>query len=121
MKWNDIQKNNQPDTPITPVVDPMSASGVVSLSKKRTMRWIAIVLVAVLLIVGIVLLIRAVVNNTQKSVLPPQQLQDIGTFLDENPPTPVTNEQADMITNTLDQPVELDTNDVQALNNFFKQ
>jgi flagellar basal body-associated protein FliL len=99
----------------------MAASDVSSPSKKHILRWIAIVLVAILLIIGIIFLIRGIVKKSSSSVLPREQLQEIGTFLDENPPSPVTAEQAATITNTLNKSVELDDADMQALNNFLKK
>lgn len=120
MKWNDIQKNSESDQMSQPVVDPMAAPDVSSPSKKRIMRWIAIILVAILLIIGIIFLIRGIVKKSSSSVLPREQLQEIGTFLDQNPPAPVTSEQAATINSTLNKPVELNDADMQSINNFLK-
>jgi hypothetical protein len=59
-------------------------------------------------------------KHTSKPVLPAEQLQQIGTFLDQNPPTPLTNDQAGMVNKTLNKKVELDDADIQAINSFVQ-
>lgn len=117
MKWSDIKKSLTKNMHPAPV-----AVSSESVSKKH-FPWKALVFGIVTLVciaIAVFILIK-VFGKKSTPVLPPEELHAIGTFLEENPPQPVTNEQSDMITNTLDQPVELDTNDAQALNNFFKK
>lgn len=118
MQWSDLKKNFI--TPTEPRSTPVTEH---TTRRVRSWKWwLAVVLVLVLVILGIVLLVRFLsARKSAQPVLPAEQLQQISTFLEQNPPTPVTTGQAQAIMDTVNRPVELDAADQAALSAFLGQ
>lgn len=112
MKWSDITKNlSTTDT---------SPEGVAS--RNRVKHYAAIALVALIVIVGSIILWRWwQARKANTPIIPIEELGAIHTFLDQNPPRPVTPSQAQMIHDTITAPVTLSESDQQALNDFINQ
>lgn len=128
MKWNDIrEKIKNPINSVTVLAKKTTDSNAdVPVSHGvhvRRRRYILIIgLVVVVLVAAIVFaVIKLMKKHNIQPVLPAAELKSIGTFLDENPPQPLTDKESNMVEKTLSQPSSLDKSDVQALNSFLNR
>ena len=128
MKWNDIrEKIKNPINSVTVLAKKTTDSNAdVPVSHGvhvRRRRYILIIgLVVVVLVAAIVFaVIKLMKKHNIQPVLPVAELKAIGTFLDENPPQPLTDKESNMVEKTLSQPSSLDKSDVQALNSFLNR
>lgn len=116
MQWSDI-KNTPPDVGATET----SVQPIPAVPGRSWKWWGAIGLAIIVIIGGIVALLAWRRKKSTQPVLPAQQLQEIGNFLDQNPPVPLTPSQATTVDSVVSQPVTLDDQDTQALQAFFNR
>jgi uncharacterized membrane protein len=84
-------------------------------------RVIFLIIILIIIALGVLVIIQLVKKGTNKSVLPRQDIKEITTFLDENPPAPLTNSDTKTIQGVLNKPASLNDADVESINNFLKQ
>lgn len=125
MKWNDIQKHVHQVSPESgaPSADQVTLSQPAADQKKHGyIRWIFLVLIIAIIVLAAIALIKLFTNKqSQKPVLPAEQLQQVTTFLDTNPPAPLTNTQGQIVNDTINKPVQLNDADMQSINSFLGQ
>jgi flagellar basal body-associated protein FliL len=124
MKWNDIQKHVQQTSSesVTHNTDQQNMPQTVTDQKKHNyIRWVFLALVIAVIATAAIILIKLFTKQPIKPVIPVEQLQQVTTFLDTNPPTPLTNTQGQIINNTINKPVQLNDADMQSINNFLQQ
>jgi hypothetical protein len=124
MKWNDIKKhfariNNQTSEATSLVSDKKLLN--TNRNHHRVTHWIFLSLIVIAVAIGIIALIKVFSKDKVTPILPTEELKSIGTFLDQNPPQPLTPTESVMVEKTISQPVSLDNSDVQALESFFNR
>jgi flagellar basal body-associated protein FliL len=125
MKWNDIQKHvhQVSPEPAAPTNDQVVSPQPIGDQKKHGyIRWIFLALIIAIIVLAVIALIKLFTNKqSQKPVLPVEQLQQVTTFLDTNPPAPLTNVQGQIVNDTINKPVQLNDADMQSINSFLQQ
>ncbi|HQV64802.1 MAG TPA: hypothetical protein PKZ56_01035 [Candidatus Paceibacterota bacterium] len=124
MKWNDIKKhfartNNQQSDATTIVTDEKLSS--THRAHHRIAHWILLILITCVVAIGIIALIKVLSGKQVTPVLPVQELKNISTFLDQNPPKPLNESESAMVSGIINKPVQLDDEDMKAINNFLKK
>ena len=128
MKWNDIrEKIKNPINSVT-VLAKKTAHGNTDAPVSHDVRarhkrriWVIGLVIVVLVVAIVFAAIKLFKKHEIQPVLPVAELKAIGTFLDENPPQPLTDKESNMVEKTLSQPSTLDKSDVQALNSFLNR
>ena len=120
MKWSDI-KNVLVKKIHTEIDSSPTSLGGQKSKKPFPWKWVVIGIIILGIGIGAVLLFKFLNKTNSQPVLPAEELQAIGTFLDENPPQPLEIIEADLVEKTLSQPVSFDESDVAALKNFFNR
>lgn len=124
MKWNDIQKHVHQVSPESGAtnIDPITPWQPAGDQKKHGyIRWIFLALIIAIIVLAAIALIKLFTKQPQKPVLPVEQLQQVTTFLDTNPPAPLTNTQGQIVNDTINKPVQLNDADMQSINSFLGQ
>lgn len=127
MKWNDIKKhfaqmNDQASKTLNAVSGKKSSTNINATTKHhRITHWILLALVVITVAIGIIALIKVFSKKQATPILPVEELKSISTFLDENPPKPLTASESATVTDVLNKPVQLNSDDLQAVNSFMKK
>jgi hypothetical protein len=129
MKWNEIKKhfaqvNKTSDTVVVKTTDQdVLLTPKVKNNKKidTAVRIVFLITILVIIALGILVIVRLVKKGSDKPVLPRQDIQKITTFLDTNPPAPLTNSDTKTIQGVLNKPVMLNSADVESINNFLNK
>jgi hypothetical protein len=129
MKWNEIKKhfaqvNKTSDTVVVKTTDQdVLLTPKVKNNKKidTAVRIVFLITILVIIALGILVIVRLVKKGSDKPVLPRQDIQEITTFLDTNPPAPLTNSDTKTIQGVLNKPVMLNSADVESINNFLNK
>lgn len=129
MKWNEIKKhfaqvNKTSDTVVVKTTDQdVLLTPKVKNNKKMdtAVRIVFLITILVIIALGILVIVRLVKKGSDKPVLPRQDIQEITTFLDTNPPAPLTNSDTKTIQGVLNKPVMLNSADVESINNFLNK
>lgn len=129
MKWNEIKKHfAQVDQTTNTSLEKNNELGNIADSSgdrnriiNKIIRFAFLFVVLVIIILGIIIIIGLFKKVNNKSVLPTEQLREVSTFLDENPPALLTGDEGKVINDVLNKPVNLNDADMQSINNFLNQ
>lgn len=123
MRWNDIKKHamnagKKINESVVSVTESTTLADEKIFPKKHpVLQWLFLAFIVIIIALGIFILIK-LFTKKDNPVLPVEELKTISTFLNENQPRPLTNDQAATINTTINKQVELNEQDIQSINNF---